>query len=420
MTTPDVRQFRLHATARAHLRRHATATARTGARLARRAAAFARARSAARRTTVRDAAARTGPSGVRRGSGYKSANGVCDEHRSRRGRRGRRCSPTCFGSPPATDAAYAGAPARPRGRAGSSPSRQRADRDRRSSTAPGPNAPDGAAHPGGRRRRACRPARRSPTGRRPCHADASRRRIATGRRDRATPPRVRDRRSSATSASAPRRPTPRLRSATILGIRNGQRFTRRRAPRELRGTASADPSGLWAVKLRLTRRFRGTCWYFSGSKERFLKRACGKQHAFKVGEQTGWSYLLPARLPRGRYALDVYAVDNAFNNDRSRERSGWCSASDEAAGDDRRGRPRRRAGPGRRGDRRGHGRRQGARAARAGRGAAQGAHGQGGGPALPRRRAHAAVRPRRHAPAARPSATTAAAAGARATPPGCT
>jgi hypothetical protein len=102
-------------------------------------------------------------------------------------------------------------------------------------------------------------------------------------------------------------------TATILGIRNGQRFTRRRAPRELRGTVSADPSGLWAVKIRLTRRLRGTCWYFSGSKERFLKRTCGKQYAFKVGEQTAWSYLLPARLPRGRYALDVYAVDNAFN-----------------------------------------------------------------------------------------------------------
>ena len=102
-------------------------------------------------------------------------------------------------------------------------------------------------------------------------------------------------------------------TATILGIRDGQRFTRRRAPRELRGRASADPSGLWAVKIRLTRRLGGTCWYFSGSKERFLKRTCGKQHAFKVAEATDWSYLLPARLPRGRYVLDTYAIDRAFN-----------------------------------------------------------------------------------------------------------
>jgi hypothetical protein len=102
-------------------------------------------------------------------------------------------------------------------------------------------------------------------------------------------------------------------TSTILGIRDGQRFTRRRAPRELRGSVSADPSGLWAVKIRLTRRHRGTCWYFSGSKERFLKRTCGKRYAFKVGETADWSYLLPARLPRGRYVLDGYAVDRAFN-----------------------------------------------------------------------------------------------------------
>ena len=102
-------------------------------------------------------------------------------------------------------------------------------------------------------------------------------------------------------------------TSTILGIRDGQRFRPRRAPRELRGTASADPSGLWAVKIRLTRRDRSSCWYFSGSKERLLERTCGKQYAFKVGESTDWSYLLPARLPRGRYTLAAYAVDKAFN-----------------------------------------------------------------------------------------------------------
>jgi hypothetical protein len=102
--------------------------------------------------------------------------------------------------------------------------------------------------------------------------------------------------------------------STIAGIRNGQRFSRRSAPRELRGVASDDPSGLWAVKIRLTRRLGGTCWYFSGSKERFLKRTCGKKYAFKVGEQPEWSYLLPSRLPRGRYVLETYAIDNAFNH----------------------------------------------------------------------------------------------------------
>ena len=106
--------------------------------------------------------------------------------------------------------------------------------------------------------------------------------------------------------------------AAIDGIRDGQRFSRRRAPRELHGIVSADPSGLWAVKIRLTRRLGERCWYFSGTRERFLKRTCGKKYAFKVADQPTWSYLLPARLPRGRYVLDTYAIDNAFNHGPTR------------------------------------------------------------------------------------------------------
>ena len=106
--------------------------------------------------------------------------------------------------------------------------------------------------------------------------------------------------------------------ATITGIRNGQQFARRRAPRQLRGTVSPDPSGLWAVKIRLTRRLGTTCWYFSGSRERFLERTCGKRYAFKVGDRSDWSYLLPSRLPRGRYVLDSYAIDKLFNHGVSR------------------------------------------------------------------------------------------------------
>jgi hypothetical protein len=102
--------------------------------------------------------------------------------------------------------------------------------------------------------------------------------------------------------------------ARIDGIRDGQRFSRRRAPRELHGSVTADPSGLWAVKIRLTRRLGETCWYFSGTRERFLKRTCGKQYAFRVGDREQWSYLLPSRLPRGRYVLSAYAIDNAFNH----------------------------------------------------------------------------------------------------------
>src|SRR4029079_6162509 len=96
--------------------------------------------------------------------------------------------------------------------------------------------------------------------------------------------------------------------ATISGIRNGQRFSRKKAPRELHGTVSADPSGLWAVKIRLTRKLGNSCWDFSRSKEALLERTGGKQYAFKVGDDPDWSYLLPSRLPRGRYVLSTYAI----------------------------------------------------------------------------------------------------------------
>jgi hypothetical protein len=99
--------------------------------------------------------------------------------------------------------------------------------------------------------------------------------------------------------------------ARIAGIRNRQRFSR--GPRELRGTVSEDPSGIRAVKLRLTRRLGGACWYFSGGRERFLRRRCGTDHAFRIGDRAQWRYLLPARLKRGRYVLEAYAIDRARN-----------------------------------------------------------------------------------------------------------
>lgn len=100
-----------------------------------------------------------------------------------------------------------------------------------------------------------------------------------------------------------------------------QRFSRRRAPRQLRGTAS-DVSGILMVKLKLTRNKRGRCSAYSASRERFVRRPCGAAHGwwFKVAEGAEWQYLLPKRLPRGRYVLDVNAIDRAYNRDDQRRR----------------------------------------------------------------------------------------------------
>jgi hypothetical protein len=102
---------------------------------------------------------------------------------------------------------------------------------------------------------------------------------------------------------------------TIAGISDGARFTRRTAPRTLHGSVTADPGGLRAVKLRLTRRAGGRCFKYSGARERFQARRCGTRSWFKVGDRQDWSYLLPARLGPGRYVLDAAAIDGAGNRD---------------------------------------------------------------------------------------------------------
>ena len=102
-------------------------------------------------------------------------------------------------------------------------------------------------------------------------------------------------------------------ATALTGLRNGAVFSRKRAPRLLRGTVAADPSGLLAVKLRLTRRVGKKCSYFSGSRETFRPMRCGRGSFFKIGDRADWSYLLPKRLGRGRYVLEAKAIDGAYN-----------------------------------------------------------------------------------------------------------
>ena len=113
-------------------------------------------------------------------------------------------------------------------------------------------------------------------------------------------------------------------SATITGIREGQRFTRANAPRRLTATVQADTSGLQTVKLRLTRSLGRRCSYYSPRSERFRRVPCGVNRApwAAIGDRQEVDYLLPERLTRGRYVLDVNAVDKAGNRDDVRRRGG--------------------------------------------------------------------------------------------------
>jgi len=105
--------------------------------------------------------------------------------------------------------------------------------------------------------------------------------------------------------------------AAFTSFADGRAYSRRRAPRELAGTVSADPSGLRSVRLSIRRQKGGKCWTYRDTTERFKRHQCGGKWYFRIGDRADWSYLLPRKLPRGRYTLGVMAVDKAFNESRT-------------------------------------------------------------------------------------------------------
>lgn len=104
----------------------------------------------------------------------------------------------------------------------------------------------------------------------------------------------------------------------LTSISEQQRFARRRGPRELAGRVDADPSGLKDVLVRITKRVDGRCATFDAQRTRLVRMArCGAARGkwFSAGKDASWSYLLPERLSRGRYVVDVKALDGAGNED---------------------------------------------------------------------------------------------------------
>jgi hypothetical protein len=103
-------------------------------------------------------------------------------------------------------------------------------------------------------------------------------------------------------------------------------YSRRHAPRTLRGTA-ADPSGIRAIEVRFKRQRGKACASYSAGTERWVKRSCKRNAVwFGVGDRESWSYLMPDRLRAGRYTLDVRATDKAGNVsvlERGRSRVGF-------------------------------------------------------------------------------------------------
>ena len=101
--------------------------------------------------------------------------------------------------------------------------------------------------------------------------------------------------------------------AKIAGVSNGHVYSRRSAPRVLRGVVDVPAGGtLRQVRIRLERRYHGRCFDFSGSRVSFVRaKKCGSASFFSVGGSESFSYLLPARLPAGRYVYEIEGVDSA-------------------------------------------------------------------------------------------------------------
>jgi hypothetical protein len=109
-------------------------------------------------------------------------------------------------------------------------------------------------------------------------------------------------------------------NAAITAVSEGKKFKKGAGPRELSGKVANDGSGIADVRLRLTRNDGGTCATYDGKTEKFkaLKK-CGAARGvwFSVGAKQDFTYLLPSKLGRGRYVLDVEVTDKAGNTTKS-------------------------------------------------------------------------------------------------------
>jgi hypothetical protein len=100
-------------------------------------------------------------------------------------------------------------------------------------------------------------------------------------------------------------------TVAFRGLRDGAKY--KRGPRQLLGSAN-DDRGLFQVYFRLKRHSHEGCSWFSSKSARFTspKAHCSARYQ-RVGNKSLWSFLLPARLPVGKYELVEKAIDNSYN-----------------------------------------------------------------------------------------------------------
>ncbi|MEA2495823.1 MAG: hypothetical protein QOJ29_3734, partial [Thermoleophilaceae bacterium] len=108
----------------------------------------------------------------------------------------------------------------------------------------------------------------------------------------------------------------------VDSLEPGKTYTQ--GPRVLSGSVD-ESGGIAQVFLRLTASDGGDltaasrCRWFSGKRGVFTHRVvpCARSRFFRVGTDGKFSYLLPARLGKGEYKLDVKVLDRAYNAGRT-------------------------------------------------------------------------------------------------------
>ncbi|MDX6732356.1 MAG: hypothetical protein QOC54_2304 [Baekduia sp.] len=111
-------------------------------------------------------------------------------------------------------------------------------------------------------------------------------------------------------------PDKRAANGAFTSVSEGKKYKKGQGPRELKGHVADEPAGLADVRVRLTRNDGGRCARYDGKQERFVAlKKCGAAGGtyFSVGPKQDFSYLLPSKLGRGRYVLDLQVVDKAGN-----------------------------------------------------------------------------------------------------------
>lgn len=108
----------------------------------------------------------------------------------------------------------------------------------------------------------------------------------------------------------------------VTSLKAGKTY--RRGPRVLSGDVD-ESGGIDQVFVRLRATNGGDltaasrCRWFSAKRGVFTHRTvpCSKARFFRVGTDPKFSYLLPARLGKGKYVLDVKVLDRAYNAGRA-------------------------------------------------------------------------------------------------------